>query len=269
MTSTALRIALLLGLILPTVALAARSDWVAADRSQLRLLLSGVGQDGRHKAGIEVVLEPGWYTYWRNPGEAGIPPRFDFSSSENVASVEVLYPAPQRHDDGVSVSVIYSEETMFPLLVTPVDASAPVMLALKADFGVCNDVCIPTSASAAVEAPSAPDADPLTEARLASFMARVPGHAEPGRFDIEQATVEGDAVVVDVRMPDSTYSDLFAVPPAGWYVRQPVFVSRADGVSRYRIELDARPPDTGIAGAEFRFVAAAGGEAIEKVVEIE
>lgn len=268
MISTAIRLAVLFGLILPAAALAAHSDWVPADRSQLRLLLSGVGEDGRHRAGIEVVLEPGWYTYWRNPGESGIPPRFDFSGSENVASVEVLYPAPERHDDGMSVSVVYSEETVFPLLVTPVDAAKPVMLALEADFGVCNDVCIPTGASVAVEAPSPPEPDPLTEARLASFMARVPGPPEPGRFDIEQAAVDGDAIVVDVRMPDSAYTDLFAAPPAGWYVRQPVFVSRAGGISQYRIELDSGPPDTGIAGAEFRFVAAAGGEAIEKVVAI-
>ena len=64
-----------------------------ADESQLRLLLTAdaAGQIG---GGIEIALEPGWYTYWRNPGEAGVPPVFDFSGSENVASVDVMYPAP-------------------------------------------------------------------------------------------------------------------------------------------------------------------------------
>jgi DsbC/DsbD-like thiol-disulfide interchange protein len=267
MTAALARIALFAALALPAAALAARSDWSAAERSQLRLLLS-TAEDGRYRGGIEIVLEPEWYTYWRNPGEAGIPPRFDFSGSENVAGVEVLYPAPERHDDGTSLSLIYRDEVVFPLLVTPVEAERPVVLKLAASYGVCREVCIPTSASATVATPPAPEPDALTEARLRAYMSRVPGPAEPGRFEVEPLTVEGDSILVDVRMPDSTHTALFADPPAGWYVGQPSFVSRANGVSRYRLDLDDRPQDATLAGQEFRFVAVSGGEAIEDIVEI-
>jgi DsbC/DsbD-like thiol-disulfide interchange protein len=267
MTATLLRTALLIGLALPAAALAARSDWSAADRSQLRLLLSAA-EDGRYRGGIEILLEPEWYTYWRNPGEAGIPPRFDFSASENVAAVEVLYPVPERHDDGTSLSLIYRDEVVFPLVVTPVEAERPVLLKLAASYGVCREVCIPTTASSAVAAPPTPEPDPLTEARLRAYMSRVPGPAESGRFEVERLTVEGDSLLVDVRMPDSAYTELFADPPADWYVGQPSFVSRANGVSRYRLDLDDRPQDPALAGQEFRFVAVSGGESIEDIVEI-
>src|SRR5882672_10363619 len=97
------RVILLMGLAFPAAAFAARSEWSAADQSKMRLLLTPA-KDGAIEGGIELVLESGWYTYWRNPGEAGVPPVFDFSGSENVAHVEVLYPTPMRKEDGGTVS---------------------------------------------------------------------------------------------------------------------------------------------------------------------
>jgi len=267
-TATPARLLVVICLAAPAAALAARSDWVAAEQSQLRLLVGGEAAHGRLRAGVEIVLEPGWYTYWRNPGEAGVPPRFDFSGSTNVAAVEVLYPAPERYDDGVSVSLIYRDEVVFPLLVTPAAPGSPVRLELDAEFGVCREVCIPTGAGAAVDVPASPDPDPLAEARVKRYEARLPQPPEPGRFDVESVTVAGDALDIAVRMPESGYADLFAEPPAGWYVGQPTFVAREGEVSRYRLPLAGKPPDAPIAGQTFRFVAVAGGEAIEEVVAV-
>jgi DsbC/DsbD-like thiol-disulfide interchange protein len=268
MTATHIRLfLLLLSLALPAEALAARSGWSPAAQSQLRLLLAAPVA-GRIDGGIEIVLDPGWYTYWRNPGEAGVPPVFDFSGSENVADVKVLYPAPERYDDGSSVSLIYRDEVVFPLVVTPVDATRPVTLNLAARYGVCRDVCIPTDAGATLTQPPSPAPDPLAAARVQSFSARVPRPPEPGRFDVEEVAVESEALLIDVRLPDSSYLDLFADPPSDWYLGQPSFVSRAGGVSRYRLDVAGRPKDEELVGQHFRFVAVAGGEAIEEEIEI-
>src|SRR5258708_4657987 len=102
----------------PATALGAHSGWSPADDAQMRLLLTP-GNGGRIVGGVELVLDPGWYTYWRTPGEAGVPPLFDFSGSENVANVEVLYPAPMRKDADGTVSLIYQDEVVLPLTVTP------------------------------------------------------------------------------------------------------------------------------------------------------
>jgi len=261
------RCVLLAGIVFPALALAARSDWTTADKSQLRLLLTR-SPEGRTSGGIEILLEPGWYTYWRNPGEAGVPPVFDFSGSDNLAKVEVLYPAPLRHDDGTSVSLIYENEVVFPLSVTPAVEGADITIRMKAQFGVCSEVCIPTSANAEVTLTTGTKADPLSNARLREFERRVPMPPEDGRFDVMAVTEEGDALAIDVRMPDSTYSDLFVEPPGGWYLGQPEFIERDNGVSRYRLSLAGRPPDEPISGQEFRFVAVAGGEAIEETFTI-
>jgi DsbC/DsbD-like thiol-disulfide interchange protein len=265
MPAIALRTAFLAALALPAPAIAAHSDWAEADEAQLRLLLEPPTRGGI-LGGIEIVLNPEWYTYWRNPGEAGVPPAFDFSGSENVAEIEVRYPTPSRRDDGTSVSLIYMEEVVFPLVVSPSDASRPVTVRVKANFGVCSEICIPTGAMAQVTSSEAPD--PLSTARIASFAGRVPGAPDPGRFDIRNVIAEEGALLIEVLMPESSTMDLFADPPAGWYVGQPAFVEREGEISRYRLSLSARPHEAPILGQTFTFVAVSGGEAIEKTVEI-
>ena len=267
MTRTMLRIALALALAAPATALAERSEWSMVDSAKLRLLIAGPRDDGI-AAGVEILLDPGWHTYWRNPGEAGVPPVFDFSASENVAEVTVLYPAPQRYEDGVSVSLVYLDEVVFPLIVEPIAPDRPVTLSLDMVFGVCAEICIPTRASAT--ATLQPDAvrDPLAEARLRRFEPAIPAAPEPARFAIESVAVDDHALLIDARMPQSAYMDLFADPPEGWFIGQPAFVSRAGDISRYRLSLAGKPKDAEVIGETFRFVAVAGGEAIEQAVEI-
>jgi DsbC/DsbD-like thiol-disulfide interchange protein len=265
MTASFVQLVLTIAFLLPGAAMAAHSDWSHADQAQVRLLLGGE-RDGRLLGGVDVALETGWHTYWRNPGETGVPPVFDFSGSKNVARVDVLYPAPTRYDDGATVSLIYQDEVVFPLLVTPL-APGPVTLRAAISFGVCKEVCIPTQARAEVTQAGG-ERDPLTEARLASFLPRVPGAPEAGTFDVERVWAENKTLLVDVRMPESAFSDLFVEPPPGWYISQPRFLSRSGGVSRYQLSLAGGPPDAQPQGQVFGFVAVAGARSIEEAVEI-
>src|SRR3981189_2365808 len=75
------------------------STWQRDGHSAVRLLAgsrSGAVLFGGHA----LQLEPGWKTHWRTPGDSGLPPRFDFSKSENIEAVTVLWPAPTKFDDG-------------------------------------------------------------------------------------------------------------------------------------------------------------------------
>ena len=143
-----------------------------------------------------------------------------------------------------------------------------MQLRVKANFGVCREICIPTQTESEVTLPPSAEPDPLTRAVLSRFQPRVPKAPEPGRFDVQSVTVEPGALLVDVRVPESSYLDLFAEPPPGWTVGQPMLLSRADGVARFRLALSARPTGGGGAGQTFRFTAVAGGEAIEKAVDV-
>src|ERR1051325_181650 len=93
------------------------SPWQRDSHSALRLL-GGSRSGAVLLGGIAIQLQPGWHTYWRNPGDSGVPPRFDFSKSDNVEAVTVLWPAPHKFDDGAGgTSLGYVKQIVLPLRI--------------------------------------------------------------------------------------------------------------------------------------------------------
>src|SRR5580700_9618148 len=126
------------------------SSWDGDARSAVRLVAGGIaGSSGDIlRAGVEIRLAAGWKTYWRYPGDSGVPPRFDFSGSRNVKSVTFAWPAPHRAHDESGTTIVYQDGVIFPLRVVAQDAEKPVELSLKLDYAVCHDICIPKDAKA-------------------------------------------------------------------------------------------------------------------------
>lgn len=136
-------------------------------------MLAGAQQEGGARlAGLRLTLSDGWKTYWRSPGEAGIPPDFDWSESSNVASVEVYWPRPEVFTSFGLRTIGYSGQIVFPLRVTPVDPASPVDLALNVRLGVCRDICIieDISMSERIE----PGQRPIGIDQIERAMSRVP-----------------------------------------------------------------------------------------------
>ena len=112
---------------------------------QLRLL-AGSRSGAVLLGGIAFQLQPGWHTYWRNPGDSGVPPRFDFSKSDNVEAVTVLWPAPKKFDDGAGgVSLGYHDQIVLPLRIVAKSVDKPVTLRAAIDYAVCEKICIPVA----------------------------------------------------------------------------------------------------------------------------
>jgi DsbC/DsbD-like thiol-disulfide interchange protein len=115
------------------------------DRLNATLLPGWQTEGGRHMAGLQLTLAPGWKTYWRSPGEAGIPPLFNWSGSENLKSVRVHWPTPAVFQSNGLRSIGYHDQVTLPLEVTALDPAKPVRLHAVVDLGVCNDICLPAS----------------------------------------------------------------------------------------------------------------------------
>src|SRR5690348_17144494 len=93
------------------------SPWQRDGHSALRLL-AGSRSGTVLLGGVALQLQPGWKTYWRSPGDSGVPPRFDFSKSDNVEAVTVLWPAPLMFDDGAGGhSMGYHDKVVLPLRI--------------------------------------------------------------------------------------------------------------------------------------------------------
>ncbi len=127
------------------VSTASSSDWVRTDQSSLRLISERDGVAGRDsvRIGLQIKLAPGWKTYWRTPGDAGIPPYFDWSGSENLKDVSISWPLPEKFETYGLTSWGYHDEVIFPIDVTLKEAGEPLDLKLRLQLGICENICIP------------------------------------------------------------------------------------------------------------------------------
>lgn len=103
--------------------------------------------DGSHVAALKFVLAEGWKTYWRAPGEAGIPPEFDWRGSENLARVGIEWPTPKQTLTNGMRTIGYEHELILPVRLTPKRIGEPIMLSVEMEIGVCSDICVPMSLS--------------------------------------------------------------------------------------------------------------------------
>jgi DsbC/DsbD-like thiol-disulfide interchange protein len=260
---------------LPTIAgiapsVAAEGAWGEGAKASARLIASGVDADGTLSAGIEIVLPPGWHTYWRTPGDAGIAPTFDFSASANVADVEVRYPLPTRHDDGFSVTNVYYERVVFPVAARVVDPSQPATLSLAADLGVCSEICVPDSVAAELTVAPGED-DRAVAAVLDAARAGLPGEPEPGVFAVADVERDGGTDkrplfrIVAV-VPDTADAEIFVEGPDAWAGYVPKPESAAAGSVAWSVKFsrlgDSAPPE----GAPLRITVISDGRAIEETV---
>ena len=238
------------------------SAWDGDQRAAVRLI-AGAQRGTVRRAGIEIRLAPGWKTYWRYPGDSGIPPRFDFSHSKNVKSVTVRYPAPHRLTDESGTSIGYKHGVVFPLDIVPQNAAQPVVLAVKADYAVCEKICIPAEGKAELNVTGRPG---VQDGWLKQNDALVPVAAQIGEGEtlaVRSVTRENKRILVDVAAPGAI--ELFAEGPAAdWALPVPAPVDGAPaGQQRFAFELEGLPPNTRPGGATLMLTAVSGGQAIE------
>jgi DsbC/DsbD-like thiol-disulfide interchange protein len=256
-------------LLVATPAFAAdASAWDGDQRSAIRLIAGPPRTEGGatiQRAGIEIRLGAGWKTYWRYPGDSGVPPRFDFSKSRNVKSVSVRWPAPERLTDEGGTSIGYKHDVTFPLDIVPQDAGKPIALSLSIDYAVCEKLCVPAEGKAEVTITGKrSEVDPT----LAANEARVPKPAavgENGTVSIRVVKREGARVIVDVAYPANAPVDLFAEGPVpDWALPVPSPVPGAPaGQQRFAFQLDGLPAGATLDGATLRLTAVTGDQAIE------
>ncbi|MDO5612735.1 MAG: protein-disulfide reductase DsbD family protein [Paracoccus sp. (in: a-proteobacteria)] len=183
-----------------------------------RLLPGWTDAQGQRIAALELLLEPGWKTYWRSPGDTGLPPEFDWSGSANLAGVTLHWPAPEAIDSEGTVTLGYHESLILPLTATPADAAAPVDLVARIDLGLCENVCVPAHLAL-----SAPQAGATPDPQISAAMAQVPA---PAQGPAPACTIRPirDGMQVALTLPGDTAPHVAAMELDG---DQPVWASGA------------------------------------------
>ncbi|UQR62642.1 cytochrome C biogenesis protein [Bradyrhizobium sp. C-145] len=247
-------------LLASSLAFAVRADdaspWQRDGHSAVRLV-AGSRSGAVLLGGIAFQLQPGWKTYWRTPGDSGVPPRFDFSKSDNVDAVTIMWPAPLKFDDGAGGhSIGYRDQIVLPLRIVAKAADKPVTLRAEINYAVCEKLCIPVEARAELGFNSVASTE---DANLRAALDTVPKPAnigDPNPLTIRDVKRDGNKVVVDVVAPaEARHVNLFVEGPTpDWAlpIPAPVQPSPAD-VKRFSFELEGLPPGAKPDGAALKF----------------
>jgi DsbC/DsbD-like thiol-disulfide interchange protein len=242
------------------------SPWQRDAHSAVRLL-AGSRSGAVLMGGIAFQLEPGWKTYWRTPGDSGVPPRFDFSKSENIEAVTVLWPAPTKFDDGAGgYSLGYHNQVVLPLRIVAKNADKPVTLRADINYAVCEKLCIPVEASAELAIASVASTE---DSALFAALDTVPKPAnvgDPNPLTIRDVKRDGKStVLVDVAVPDARAVNLFVEGPTpDWALPVPRLLEHSPpGVKRFAFELEGLPPGTNPDGAALKLTLVGGDRAYE------
>src|SRR6478609_3910480 len=257
-------------LLTSSLALGARADdaspWQRDGHSAIRLL-AGSRSGAVLLGGIAFQLQPGWKTYWRTPGDSGVPPRFDFSGSENIEAVTVLWPAPVKFDDGAGGhSLGYHDQVVLPLRIVAKNTDKPVTLRAVVNYAVCDKLCIPVEAQAELAFASVASTE---DGNLSDALNTVPKPAnigDPNPLTIRDVKREGkNNVLVDVTAPDAREVSLFVEGPTpDWALPVPKLLEHSPpGVKRFSFELDGLPPGASPDGAALKLTLIGGDKAYE------
>lgn len=135
----------LIGILFSNHAIALTTEWKIQPYSQLRLLASVADPNraGTWQLGLEIRLAEGWKTYWRMPGAAGLPPTINWIKSENVQSIQLQWPTPERHHLLGFDTFGYQRHVVFPMEWRAQNPAKPSTLILQVEYMVCKDICIP------------------------------------------------------------------------------------------------------------------------------
>lgn len=246
------------------------SPWVKDAHSSLRLL-AGSRTASVLMGGVEIQLEPGWKTYWRVPGDSGVPPRFDFSKSVNVESVTPLFPAPKKFDDGAGgIAYGYAKNVIFPLRIVPKNPNEPVQLRAAISYAVCEKLCLPVEAEAELSFTSAAS---VLDSLVANALNKVPkpvGTSEAAPISLRSFKRVGDRVTIDIAAQNPAGLELFAEGPTPeWALPVPKRTQAPEkDIVRFEFKLDGLPADARPEGAPLKLTVVGADGAFEYNVRL-
>ena len=257
-------------ILLSSLAIEARADdaspWLRDGHSAVRLL-AGSRSGAVLLGGIAFQLQPGWKTYWRTPGDSGAPPRFDFSKSDNIEAVTVLWPAPAKFDDGAGGhSLGYHDTIVLPLRIVAKNPDKPVTLRADIQYAVCEKICIPVEVNAELPFTSVASTE---DSALFAALDTVPKPAnigDPNPLTIRDVKRDGKTtVLVDVVSPDDKAVNLFVEGPTpDWGLPVPKLLEHGPpGVKRFTFDLDGVPPGVSPDGAALKLTLVSGDRSYE------
>jgi DsbC/DsbD-like thiol-disulfide interchange protein len=187
----------------PLPAHAAMSQWAHSEGGRMRLVALSQPRNGIVTALVQIDPADGWKTYWRNPGNAGMAPEFDFSGSSNLKFKSVSYPVPEIGQDAGGLFIGYHHPVSLRVEFEKPDEQAASAIDLKALVGVCAEICLPFAADFKLPLdPGRPEGEEFSALMMAEAeLPEKPGLDFAVRSLIKSA--DGKTMLADVVVPSN------------------------------------------------------------------
>jgi thiol:disulfide interchange protein len=205
-------VAMLAALLLaaPVAAGAAESGPVSSERATVSLVsdTDRVAPGAPFRIGLRFRLAPGWHTYWKNPGDAGVAAELDLTLPQGTTAGPIVWPTPERVNEEPVATYAYNGNLLLPVTVTPARDGGPVAIEAEARWLVCKEICVPEQGKFRLNLPAGANAPSAEAALFAEADRRTPrpspwhaSIAPDGTLRVEGAELSRDSVADAWFMP--------------------------------------------------------------------
>lgn len=235
----------------------------------MRLVALAPDADGHVRAALQIEPHPGWITYWREPGESGIPPQLSLSPGGKAVLEKTGYPVPKPIALGTIREIGYDAPVSLPL---DFRSNGDSQLDLTAFIGLCKDICIPFQASISVALPPAGQPEPADAAIVAAADAALP-EAPSTDFAVRSHSLSADGKALSLRLtlPDSgeALPQVYVTGPSGYVFFKTTGGSRSGRDVETTIAIGRLPKSYTLPGKSWGILVVDGKRALETTLAFE
>jgi len=253
----------LMSLISGGSAAAASSEWAVNEGGRMRLILLPATPEGVREGALVIEPKPGWITYWKEPGDVGIPPAITPAAGQSYTVEAVGFPVPKVLMNGDMIDVGYDHPVTLPLVLK--NAPNETGVTLSAFVGVCQNICIPFQADLVVPPDASGVANPVETALVAAARAQVPPGPSPDFHVIShQLSADKKQLIVRLKIPGGELQPkAFVSGPSGHVYVESAASQSADGETVLTLPIGKLPKKYVLSGKQWGILVVSGKRAME------
>lgn len=252
-------------------ATAAMTAWAESEGGRVRLVALPPDADGKISAALQIEPAPGWITYWREPGDSGIPPQISIMPGSNVSLAGVAYPVPKHIEAGSLRDFGYDGPVALPLDLTLTDSNAEPRFDAQVFIGLCKNICIPFQADFSLTLPKA--AQSAAEETIILETARASLPEAPGAdFALTGSSLAADhkTLHLSLTLPEGGDTpEIIVTGPAGYVFTKQQNARREAETFSADILIPKLPKSFKAETARWGLLVKSGGRAMETTLAFE
>ncbi|MBY5767744.1 cytochrome C biogenesis protein [Rhizobium leguminosarum] len=247
------------------------SAWAENEGGRMRLVALAPDASGKIRAALQIEPKPGWITYWKEPGNSGIPPQITIAAESGVTLDAIAYPVPKHFFSGAIEDIAYDAPVTLPLSLTA-PGKGPVTIDAAAFIGICKDICIPFQANLHLKLGPAIQSHPQEEAILQAADARLPKPPSQD-FDVTAHAMSPDRKTLSLTLAlpgeGKAAPDIIVTGPSGYAFTKQIGGKRDGATFKVDISIGKLPKDYDMAGKRWSVLVIDGGKAMETTLAFE